>query len=315
MERSTHFEFKHRIFAIPGAHFRRSDTGEGVVYSIPCEGVDAVVPVAALMREFGIASDSPDSAMIDTAVRGLDYVRRIHPGDSIPKELLDGTASWTVEERHEYIARWRLQVQLASWVSGDEQVVTDADMLEQIAEDPQTNDKLEKAMKRLGWEVAPSESEAFGVAIVKERVESLVRELTYIEALRDRFKSMKTIQDKLERFAKLFANSRVVGEEVARVRSLFTNPHGEVRSQFDDVDAQTSEIRSLVLNYDNSIPFIRERRDRLHGLSMDWEEMMLLWDAADPTPDEIGIRLIRKTYQFLGRRYAPKVEWTIGALR
>lgn len=315
MERSTHFKFQHRIFAIAGAHFRRADADDGVIYSIPCEGVDAVVPVAALIREFGIAADSPDHAMIDTAVRGLDYVRRIHPGDSIPKELLDGTASWTVEEHHAYIARWRLQVQLASWVSGDEQVVTDPDMLEQIAEDPQTNDKLEKAVKRLGWEVAPSESEAFGVAAVKERVESLVRELTYIEALRDRFKSMKTIQDKLERFAKLFASSRVVGEEVARVRSLFTNPHGEVRSQFDDVDAQTSEIRSLVLNYDNSIPFIRERRDRLHGLSMDWEEMMLLWDAADPTPDEIGIRLLRKTYQFLGRRYAPQVAWTIGALR
>ena len=315
MEPPTHFLLEHRIFAIAGAHFRQGDDGQGPVYSIPCEGLDAVVAVPALMREFGIDAEHPDRKLIDMAVRGLDYVRRIHPGDSIPKELLDGTASWSVEDHHEFRARWRLHVQLASWVSGDEQVVVDADLLEQIADDPQTNEKLEKAMKRLSWEVSPNEPEAVGLEQGKVRVESLVRELTYIEALRDRFHSMKTISDKLDRFGKLFATSRVVGEEIARVRALYSNPYAEIKALFDDVDAQTSEIRSLVLNYENSVAFIRKCRDHLHAMAMDWEEIMKIWDEAQPTADEVGIRLLRQTYQFLGRRYAPKVEWTIGAMR
>ena len=43
----------------------------------------------------------------DLFARGVRFVKEIRPKDSIPSELLDGTASWSYEERHNASARAR----------------------------------------------------------------------------------------------------------------------------------------------------------------------------------------------------------------
>ena len=36
--------------------------------------------------------------MLKPVAQGLKYVKDIRPGDTIPRELLDGTASWSIDK-------------------------------------------------------------------------------------------------------------------------------------------------------------------------------------------------------------------------
>ena len=316
MEKATQFQFQHRLFKIEGGHFRRDPLTKEPMYSLPSDDLKVVLPINALRTEFGIEGDHPDAALVNLVGQALKYVREVHPGDSIPNEVIDGSASWSIEPRHHKRARMRIDVQLASWVSGDEQVLVDEDLLEQVADDPKTKEKLDSAIARLGEEIGGGGDTAFSPADrVSQRIEALVRELSYIEALREHFLALDTISEKLEKLMRLFKTSRVVKDEIARVKVLFSTPDRDIKSLFTDMDDHTSEVRSLVLNYENSVSYIREKRDMLRGYSLEWDAIFDLWRETPIIADETAVRLIRSTYHFLSQRYAPSVKWTASAMR
>lgn len=72
------------------------------------------ISLAHLRSTFHIVQGSHDDVLIDKAEAALHFVPDIRPGDEIPNEILDGSASWTVARRHQQIARDRLQVQMLS---------------------------------------------------------------------------------------------------------------------------------------------------------------------------------------------------------
>lgn len=316
MEKATQFQFQHRLFKIEGGYFRRDPQSGEAVYNLPSDELRVVLPINALRTEFKIDGDHPDAPLIDLVGQALKHVREVHPGDSIPNEVIDGSASWSVEPRHYKRARMRIDVQLASWVSGDEQVLVDEDLLDQVADDPKTKEKLDKAIARLGGEIGGGGDAMLSPADrVSQRIEALVRELSYIESLREHFLALNTILEKLEKLVKLFKNSRVVKDEIARVKVLFSTPDKDIKNLLTDMDDHTSEVRSLVLNYENSVNYIREKRDLLRGYSMEWDEIFDLWRETPITADENAVRLIRTTYHFLSPRYAPSVKWTASVMR
>src|SRR6185437_12066710 len=145
-ERSTNFAFTHKVFQVEGACFALSRDTKEPLFRVFLGSVTAALPLATLCSEFGIAKDSEDGRLIDIVEKSLRFVKEIRPGDSIPRELLDGTASWTVEEHHRAIARSRLAVQLASWVAGEEKVISDTEQLEQLADDPVTKTRMQNAL-------------------------------------------------------------------------------------------------------------------------------------------------------------------------
>ena len=316
MEKATQFQFQHRLFKIEGGFFRRDPQSGEPVYNLPSDDLKVVLPINALRTEFRIEGDHPDAPLIDLVGQALKHVREVHPGDSIPNEVIDGSASWSIEPRHYKRARMRIDVQLASWVSGDEQVLVDEDLLEQVADDPKTKEKLDRAIARLGEEIGGGGDVTLSPSDrVSQRIEALVRELSYIEALREHFLALNSISEKLEKLVRLFKTSRVIKDEIARVKVLFSTPDKDIKNLLTDMDDHTSEVRSLVLNYENSVNYIREKRDVLRGYSLEWDDIFDLWRETPITADENAVRLIRSTYQFLSQRYAPSVKWTATGMR
>ncbi len=187
---STLFEFSHALFSAPEARFVLGSDGR------PCMGMklgalDALVPLSSLVKEFNIEG-TPDAVLLQTVIAGLKYVKVIRPGDSIPRELLDGTASWRVDDEHIEIAEGRVTLQLNGWLNGQERLVVDPIEILQLVEDPAVVARVKagysKVAERLGL---TSEKE------VRARLDKLTRELVYIEALRSSFAAIQQLQGKV----------------------------------------------------------------------------------------------------------------------
>ena len=126
-ERSAHFLFEHSAFCLPASRLAIANDGEpSLVFALA--DLAAVIPIKMLRMEFEL-DQIADGPMLDQVVTGLKFVKIIRPGDSIPREILDGTASWSVEERHTEIAKGRITMQISSWLSGAETVTVDQEAL------------------------------------------------------------------------------------------------------------------------------------------------------------------------------------------
>jgi len=306
--RSTHFLFEHKVFSIKGAVFRiAQDTGEPL-YHVVIGDLNAGITLPSLRNTFDIAESSNDGMLLNTVEKGLRYVKEIRPGDSIPGELLDGSASWSVEERHLRIARKRLGVHLAAWIAGDDAGKGSVNVieLERLAEDPETRQRVqnafEEAAARLGLDGDRQED-------VVDRFETLARELAYIEALRDRYDCVRKISQGVAAAGSLYKRERNIAEEIARVQTLLRNPIFEFDNQFGLIDAQCSEILTMLRKMDRQIAFIRQNRDDLHFKLMKWDDLIAKWQAAPMERGDKIEALIRDTYRFVAQHYAQRSSW------
>src|SRR5690606_29632766 len=143
-DRSTHFAFTHKVFAIRNAAFRLSQQEEPL-FHVDLGDLKCGVSLPSLRKEFSITPDSDDGALLALVEKGLRYVKEIRPGDSIPKELLDGSCSWSVEDRHRKLAHNRLTMQLVAWLAGGQAETSDAAGLEKLAADPETKRRVQQA--------------------------------------------------------------------------------------------------------------------------------------------------------------------------
>lgn len=305
---STHFAFEHRVFHLEGAYFQLAkDTGKPV-YHVLLGDLRAVLPTPSLRKEFRIAHGTKDSELLNLVERGLRYVKVIRPFDSIPREILDGTASWSVKDSHIEIAKGRLTVQLASWFTGSEEVIVDLDQLIQLAEDPQTRKRvqaaIEKAANRLG---IPPERKGE----VTDRIDRLAADLAYIEALREHYAQVKNISTKLDQVMSLYRRDRSIVENVLRMRILIQQPIAWFDTSFQEVDAQTGEILSMLKRFEQQIEFIRQTRDEIHFRLMGWEEMMEAWREAPMERGDVMESRLRATYHFLASNFSLAREWPL----
>lgn len=308
MAHSTHFDFEHKVFKVEGAHFSLSQDTGNPAFFVRMGDLDVAVSIDSLRREFQIPEDSPDSELLGIAERGLRYVKTIRPGDSIPKELLDGTASWKIKQRHHEIARSRLTVQLISWLTGQESVVVDIDQLIQIADDPETKRRVTEATDRMAEQLnLPPDRRGE----ITDQIEKLARDLAYIEALREHFEQIVMISRKLDQLEHTYRGDQSIQESVIRMRMLIRAPVTWFNTTFDAVDANTGELLSMLKNLESQIKFIRDSRDEIHFQLMSWEEMMSLWRETKAERSEATEAALRKTYHFLARNFPQTREWPL----
>ncbi len=95
--KNTHFGFEHKVFDVHGAVFKMDRSNGSVALHLTLGGVNASIDMHQLAKTFNISSDTADGNMLKMVEKGLRFVREIRPGDSIPNELLDGSASWAIE--------------------------------------------------------------------------------------------------------------------------------------------------------------------------------------------------------------------------
>ncbi|MDR3438683.1 hypothetical protein [Telmatospirillum sp.] len=290
------------------ACFHKAEQSGEVVLTVRFAKNYVSLPFRGIKREFKIADDSPDGQMLEQVTKALKYVKGLRVGDPLPKEILTREASWQLSDRHLKIAYQRVSVQLVNWLTGDQDVVTDPDELLQLADDPQ----IKKAVNRAFGEAA----EQLGLGRdhkeeVIHHVETLARELAYIEALRDRFRRVRKMEENIQALRRLYGRERSVLEIADQVARLGERAVADFTSAFLEVDAQTGEILSVLRNLDSQIAYIRDTRDDIYAKLMAWDDVLAEWDKVELkiSPDKPD--LLRRAYQFLAPRYMLVKEWVL----
>jgi hypothetical protein len=306
-DRSTHFVFEHVVFRAPEARFALASDGTPSMM-LRLADLDAVVPIRSLSSEFAL-EESGDAQLLELVIAGLKYVRTIRPGDSIPRELLDGTASWTLEDRHLEIARGRLTLQISSWLTGQEQVISDQMALLQLADDPVIKARVSEAFGDIAAKLGLPRDRKQEVI---DKIDQIARELAYVEALRERYRStILVVRDKVLTFMKLYRRDRSIEEELGRIENLLRRPVNEIGGTLDQVDAQCGEIIALLRNLDRQIAFIRESRDDLHQRMMLWDEIIAKWLPIVPERSTENEQAMKELYRFLARNFIIEKPWQL----
>jgi hypothetical protein len=299
---STLFEFSHALFGAPEARFVLGSDGR------PCMGMklgtlDALVPLSSLVKEFTI-DGTPDGLLLETVTAGLKYVKVIRPGDSIPRELLDGTASWRVDDEHLEIAQGRVTLQLNGWLNGQERLVFDPIEILQLVGDPAVVARVKAGYPKIAEQLG-----LVGETEVRACLDKLTRELVYIEALRARFGAVQQLQGKLAAFRRAYRKDKTIDEELIRVNNLLLKPLDLFTKAFADVDGNCGEIIAVLRNLDAMITYIRESRDALHARLMSWDDLLKRWQEVNPEISVANEGLIKELYRFLAQNYLTTKSW------
>jgi hypothetical protein len=301
--------FDHWFFhKMEEVHFQLSGSEKEPTLMAKYAKNDVVLTLKGIMKEFDIDPESADGAMLEQVGKGLKYVKGLRLGDPLPKEILTREASWSLSPRHRQVAYQRVSLQLVNWMSGGDTMITDPDELLQIAEDPaikkQINAAFGEAAEKLGYGRDEKEK-------VVKHVEELANELAYIEALRDRFRRIKMMDDKIQQLRRLYGREKSVLEIADQVARLGERAVKEFEGMFDEVDAQTGEILSVMKNLSTQVPYIRDKRDDLHIRLMAWDEILDRWQQAEMKISQNNLTLIRDTYKFLAPRFMVVKEWVL----
>jgi len=305
----TEIVFEHFFFrSVQNSYFKLlEDTGEAVMI-MPLEEGDISLKLGGIKNELELGADDQDARMLDTISECLKYVRGIRVGDPVPSELLTGQASWGVTNEDRVTAHNRVTMQLVSWMSGDETLVTEPEQLAQIVEDSKTRDKINTAFSEA--------AEALGLG--KDRreevislVSNLAEELAYIETLRRQLHQVESIQEKVLVLERKYKAEMSMMETINPVRRLFKIALDGLYDSFEEIDAQISEILFVLKNIGTQTTFIRKTRDDLRRRLWAWESLIDEWESTEVKRSRHNEELLAKVYRFLAQRFLPTQEWEL----
>ncbi len=302
-------KFDQKFFtAVEGSYFRKSTHTEEPVFILNLGGEEVVLPIPGICKEFEIEEDTPDHKMLQMVITGLDYVKVLMPGDDFPKELLTGEASWEITDQHRQIARQRVTMQLVSWMSGDENLITDPEQLIQIADDPAMKQKINTAFEQAA---AALDNPNATKEMVIDLIEELAEELAYIETLREQFRNVLSMETKIKRVRNGASKQRSILDNATSVAKLISKAVKEFREEFDTADGQTGEIISVLKNIVSQKEYIRGVRDSLYRRMVAWDDLLRGWDRQSGRIESDTPDLLRATYRFLAPRYMEADNWLL----
>lgn len=300
--------FDHKFFqSFEDLYFRLSDTGEAVAV-LKLANNDAVLSFDGIKKEFMLGEDNHDARMLARVAEGLQFVRGLRVGEKLPKEILTREASWEPTDRHRRIAHQRLTMQLVTWLTGNEHIFTSVEELAQVADDPQVKKNVNLAFAEAAEEIGLGRERREDVV---HYIESLAKELAYIEAERDVYAEIKKIDEKLQGLRRIYSADRSMIETTDQVARLSQRALKVFQDYFDQIDAQTGEILAMLKNIDNQIDYIRSVRDELHRRLMPWEDIIPVWKTVFVVRSDENINRIRDIYQFLAPRFMQVNDWVL----
>ena len=304
-------ELRHKVFTTLGeVRFRRSTQDGLPLMALNLGEREASIPLQSLRREFMITDDSHDGQMLDLVGISLDFVSTIQPGDKFPPEVLTGQASWRPSPNHLRLATTRLRLDLVSWLSPSSRwAKADRDPLSllRLADDAGLHDEVKAVAAR-----GAAELNLAGPTEVLMAMEELSQELSFIEALRDRF--MAPVESLCRRLARLRTSHKsgtVQADTLLQVTRLGLLAFRQIRNRFEEVDAQTGEIGNLLRNVESQRSFIRSNRDWLYRSQRAWQPVLDAWEQVREDVAAEVATLLGSTYQFLAPRFMPTKEWLV----
>lgn len=303
---TVHFE--HKFFqSFEDLYFRLTETGEAVAV-IKLANNEAILAFDGIKREFMLSADNADAKMLDLVAEALQFVRGLRLGDALPKEVVTREASWEPTDRHRRIARQRLTMQLVTWLTGNEHIFTSSEELMQVAEDPQVKKNINLAFAEAAEELGLGRERREEVV---QYIEQLAKELAFIEAERDILAEIKKIDEKVQGLRRIYSADRGMIETTDQVARLSQRALSVFDELFDQVDAQTGEIMSMLKNIENQIEYIRKVRDDLFRRLLPWEDLIPVWKTIYIVRSDENTNRIRDIYQFLAPRFMQVNEWVL----
>jgi hypothetical protein len=303
-DRVTHFIFQHKVFSLEQAHFALEPRSREPVYYVRLGELQAVLPLPMVRMEFGIEKDSPDGKLLDVVAKSLRFVKEIRPNDSIPRELLDGSASWSVEEGHRLAADARIIGAIAELVGARNLL----DLLEEVSEEAKrrVREAMVEAAKKsgLGAEAALQ---------APNLLEAFAREYTYIEALRDRFAEVRGVLNTLGQIVKGTKTDQQTLQDVLRVQALLRPPIGDIEATFAALDSQTASLATILGRPAAQIELVRRVRDDIHFRLQLWDELIAKWQEQAKDSEAPRIEsLVKETYRFAAFHFPQTRDWRRG---
>lgn len=302
--------FEHGFFnAVDSAYFRTlEDTNEPVLIMI-LEGQGEVsLKIPGVKKELNLEPGDPDARMLDLVVESLKYVREVRIGDPVPSEMTSGRASWNITDEHRAIAHNRVTMQLVSWMSGEEMLITDPLKLAQVVSDPATKEKISNAFNEAAKALGIGEERREDVIAL---IANLAEELAYIEALRSKFHEIQLIYRKIFELDQKYKADQSVRDDILAIRRLFKIAVDGFKDSFEQLDAQTGEILSALTNIAPVTKFIRKNRDDLRRRLWAWDPVIHRWSDIPAQRSTKAERALGDLYHFLAQRFLPRNEWEL----
>ena len=306
LDPSTHFTFEHKIFQVKDARFALTGPDRIPALRMNVGEHEASIPLESLCQEFEIDPESADGQMLNQVAQGLKFVRDIRPGDTIPRELLDGTASWTVDDSHRVIARNKVMVAVAVWVSGKERAKLSPPAIAAMLAKPETKKQIETGLDKISLALGMGRGKRQEVL---DLIDRLARELAYIEGLRDRYIHASEIVGKLSQVASLYNTDRLFIDEINRVKVLIRPPIKDFREIFAQVDGQTDDVVAMLKAFNRQLIYIREMRDELHQKMLIWDEAIEHWDIDLSYKSKASREAVQFTYRFVAHNFPQSTDW------
>lgn len=300
------FDFRHKVFALPGARFAMDGHRQATMFYVNLGNLTVSLTPLVLRREFNIEISSLDSQLIELASQALRHVKEVRPGDSIPKELIDGSASWSVEERHRLLAKAKLLAQVATWFAQEGTVASVEDILATTENDLVAKEEFQNAFAAIAQSLGLDRDRKQEII---DHIDSIARELCYIEALRDHAAQLRTIHEKVLQLARIAKGDPEITEELSRVQILLKQPVLEYTSRFAQIDAQTGDLLEQLRNPHRQIKIIRDTRDDIHSKLLPWNDIFDRWRDQQIVLDHSTDESVHRLYHWLAANYAPARVW------
>lgn len=301
---NTIFNFEHKVFSVEGCFFAATD-GTAALH-MRLGDVDVSVSFAQLRSEFEIDKGAPDGRMLALVEDSLRLVRKIRPNDSIPSELLDGTASWSVDDVHLNRAKARLMGLLTAWLAGEEVAVMDSGKVAATLESEETRQMVQRSFADIAEKLGYGRHRRHEIA---DKVDQFARELSYIEALKDRVQEIARVRAKLNKLAGLHRQDPMLTEELMRMDHLVDGPLRRMAGLIETVYGQTAEIMTILRQFPKLVDYVRNTRDTLRGELIDWDETIAAWQQQPADASTEALSLAKKTYRFLAQNYHQSQAW------
>lgn len=302
----TKFDFQAKVFLIPGAFLYRAPADGKVMLQVDLGDTRASLDVEGIKREFGIKDDSQDARLIALCGRALNYVRTISPGDAIPTEIIDGSASWPIEQEHVDRARNTLMIRLAAWVSGNQIDQLDYAVMASQLQEPETQAMIQQGFTQAAVALGLPKAEKEKVVSL---LEQLARELAYVEALRSYYQWIRRLDAQVRQSMATLRGSADIVASAVRVQHLLAPPLKRYRITFDNVDGQTAEIVSALKNINRVTEFVRNARDELHAGTLLWSTIRSDVEPLDFTNRRDAAKGIHILYRFLAQNFLETDGW------
>jgi len=300
--------FEHPFFrTFENTHFRLSEPPESRPVLVGDLGEqDVTLPLPGVAREFRIDKNSADGVMLEVVARSLEFVSAIKPGDAVPVEVLTGDASWDPEAVHEERARRRINLAIVNWHEGGAPSILDSKDIDTTYETADAEAKRDGAIAALAEKLGVDEN-------LPARVDALISEMAFIEALRDKHLEVCRVKAVITAIQKLHAKEMSVSGELEPVLRLIGIPVKAFHETLSDVDARVADPEAVLAELDAAEAFIRDVRNDLHRRMSAWDDIIDFWGGINPRQPEMFnlVERARALYRFLAPRYMPVDEWVL----